>query len=60
MIQRVGSEEEFTMTGGVAKNKGVVLALEQMLNTKFNIPDEPQIVGALGAALIGLEEHVTE
>jgi activator of 2-hydroxyglutaryl-CoA dehydratase len=39
------------MTGGVAKNLGVVRALEGLLEHSFNIPDEPQIVGALGAAL---------
>jgi len=60
MLQRIGIEEEITMTGGVAKNKGVILSLEGMLDTKFNIPEEPQIVGALGAALIGLEEYETE
>lgn len=38
------------MTGGVAKNVGVVHAFETVLKTKLLIPEEPQTVGALGAA----------
>jgi predicted CoA-substrate-specific enzyme activase len=52
MAQRVGIRGEVTMTGGVAKNLAVVRALEEVCGRKFNIPSEPQIVGALGAALI--------
>lgn len=51
LAQRVGIAPEVTMTGGVAKNRGVVTALEDLIGHKFNIPEEPQIVGALGAAL---------
>lgn len=39
-------------TGGVAKNSGVKKFLEEEFKTKFLVPDEPQITGALGAALI--------
>jgi len=52
MVERVGFEEPVCMTGGVAKNLGVVKALEEKLNTKISIPDEPQITGALGAAYL--------
>jgi predicted CoA-substrate-specific enzyme activase len=52
MVERVGLEEPVCMTGGVAKNLGVVKALEEKLNTKIIIPDEPQITGALGAAYL--------
>ncbi len=52
MIERVGLEEPICMTGGVAKNLGVVKALEEKLDVKINIPDEPQITGALGAAYL--------
>jgi (R)-2-hydroxyacyl-CoA dehydratese activating ATPase len=52
MIQRVGLEEAVTLTGGVGKNKGVIQALEERLKIKLLIPPEPQIIGALGAALI--------
>lgn len=52
MAKRIGVVPPVTMTGGVAKNRGVVQALERRLGTELRIPDEPQIAGALGAALI--------
>ena len=44
------------MTGGVAKNAGVVAVLEEKLGEKLFIYQEPEIIGALGAALYGLED----
>lgn len=44
------------MTGGVAKNKGVVTELEKQLNTKIFIPQQPEFCGALGAALIASDK----
>jgi len=52
MIERIGLEEPVCMTGGVAKNIAVVKALEEKLDAKINVPEEPQITGALGAALL--------
>ncbi len=52
MVERIGLEEPVCMTGGVAKNLGVVKALEEKLGVKISIPDEPQITGALGAAYL--------
>lgn len=43
---------EATMTGGVAKNSGIAHILTKKIPVPVNIPYEPQIVGALGAALI--------
>jgi len=60
LAQRVGVSPEVTMTGGVAKNLGVVRALEGLLGHTFNIPDEPQIVGALGAALFARETAMSK
>lgn len=51
-----GAEGEVVMTGGVAKNAGVVKALENTLNTKLTIYAEPQIIGALGAAILASEK----
>ena len=53
---RSGLEREWMMTGGVAKNPGVVAAIEERLGGKVVLPDEPEICGALGAALIAAEE----
>ncbi len=55
LLKRVGLEQEFMMTGGVAKNPGVVKVLEEMLGAPLYIYEQPEIVGALGAALYGLE-----
>jgi len=54
-LKRVGIEGVCMMTGGVAKNSGVVRSLEEKLGTKLYISEEPEIVGALGAALFALE-----
>ena len=55
LAHRVGIESPITVTGGVPKNIGFLRALESQLGLKVNLPEEPQIVGALGAALISLE-----
>jgi len=56
MVNRVGLMEDACITGGVAKNMGIVKRLEDMLETKFiKMPEDPQIIGALGAAVIAGE-----
>jgi predicted CoA-substrate-specific enzyme activase len=52
MVNRVGCEEDVTLTGGVAKNEGVVHSLEEKLGIRLFLPPEPQVIGALGAALL--------
>ncbi len=47
---------EYMMTGGVAKNKGIIAALEEKLGAKLYICDEAQLCGALGAALFAYEK----
>lgn len=56
LVHRIKGEPEFIMTGGVAQNAGVVQCLEQALNAKIYVDDSAQLCGAIGAALIGLEE----
>jgi predicted CoA-substrate-specific enzyme activase len=51
LFSRVGLEEDFVMSGGVAKNIGVVKMIENKLGKPFHVSPEPEIVGALGAAL---------
>jgi (R)-2-hydroxyacyl-CoA dehydratese activating ATPase len=53
MVKRLKLEPDVVFTGGVAKNSGVVKALEQHLGCKVLIPPEPLLSGALGAALLG-------
>jgi predicted CoA-substrate-specific enzyme activase len=52
---RSGLEREWMMTGGVARNRGVVAAIEERLGGKVILPEEPELCGALGAALIAME-----
>ena len=64
LLNRLGIEEKFAITGGIAKNEGVVRRLEDEIGVKTaekvwhnpeyrsrNYPFDTQIVGALGAAL---------
>lgn len=51
MIQRVGLQPGFVFAGGVAHNPCMQQLLADELGTALNIPENPQIVGALGAAL---------
>ena len=52
LLERLGVEEDFAITGGIAKNKGVVKRLEEDLGIKTLEPRyDTQIAGAVGAAL---------
>jgi activator of 2-hydroxyglutaryl-CoA dehydratase len=54
---RVGIKNDVGITGGVSKNVGVVKMLQEMLNVEFvGFPEDPQIMGALGAALFAAEK----
>ena len=55
LMKRVGLEDELTFVGGVARQKGMVKALEEALKKKVNVSDEPEMVGAIGAALLALK-----
>jgi predicted CoA-substrate-specific enzyme activase len=54
LLKRAGMEDEVTFVGGVARQKGMVKALEETLKRKVNVSEEPELVGALGAALLAL------
>ncbi len=57
LVMRLGADEELVMTGGVAKNAAVRDAIEKKLGTpiqRFDA-DDPQLVGALGAALVAAD-----
>ena len=56
LIRRVGLEGAYMMTGGVAQNPGVVRAVEELIGEKLFICEDPEIVGATGAALLALEK----
>jgi activator of 2-hydroxyglutaryl-CoA dehydratase len=52
MINRVSSEGDIVFTGGVAKTPCMAAFLAEKLGREILIPENPQFVGALGAALL--------
>lgn len=55
MVSRAGGHGPYMMTGGVARNRGVVRQLEERLGQTLFIAKDPDLCGALGAALFALE-----
>jgi bzd-type benzoyl-CoA reductase Q subunit len=54
LLERVGIEREFAITGGIAKNPGVVRRIERAIGFEsVKSPLDAQIAGALGGALFG-------
>ena len=52
LVERLGVEKEFGVTGGIAKNEGILKRLEDELGVKAAKTEyNTQIAGALGAAL---------
>jgi predicted CoA-substrate-specific enzyme activase len=58
LVGRIGIDPDVAVTGGVAKNKAVIEAISKNIDHQIYVPDEPQITGALGAALIAVEKHL--
>lgn len=56
LARRVSIEPEITMTGGVARNLGMVRALEEVLQTRLQVSPDAHFMGAIGAALFALEK----
>ncbi|MGE5361292.1 MAG: acyl-CoA dehydratase activase [Bacteroidales bacterium] len=52
LAQRVGMQPDVVMCGGVARNIGIIRAMEAKLGKPVFVPELPQILGALGAALV--------
>lgn len=52
--KRAGLEAKLVFTGGVARNIGVVEALEKHLGLDIQVPQDPEITGALGAAILAV------
>ncbi len=52
LLERIGMEEDFFITGGIAKNEGIVKRLAKVLGVEpLKSKYDSQIAGALGAAL---------
>lgn len=57
LIYKFNIKKDIAITGGIAKNIGVVKQLEEMLNMEFvDLPADPQLIGALGAAVFAVDQ----
>jgi (R)-2-hydroxyacyl-CoA dehydratese activating ATPase len=55
MVSKLKIEPDVAITGGGAKNIGLVRALEARFGCRVLVPPEPLLTGAIGAALVGKE-----
>jgi predicted CoA-substrate-specific enzyme activase len=55
LLKRVSIQKEFTITGGIAKNSGMVAKLTEKVGMEPLLCPDPQLAGALGAALFAVE-----
>ena len=57
MVQGVGLIEPVAITGGGALNHALVSSIEKRLGVAICVPDKPQIIGAIGAAILAMEKN---
>ena len=57
LARRLGIEPDLVLTGGVAKNTGIVKAMKESLGCEILVPEEPLLTGALGAAILAKETY---
>jgi predicted CoA-substrate-specific enzyme activase len=55
LVNRIKIEQDVVLTGGVARNIGLIKALETKLGYPVKIPPEPMLTGAIGAAILANE-----
>jgi len=56
LVKKVGIADKFVISGGIGRNVALVKKIEARLDgLKVNLPPEPMIVGAVGAALFALD-----
>lgn len=55
LARKVKLIETITLTGGVINNVGIVHSLKIKLATNVNLSEQPQIIGAIGAAVIAAD-----
>ena len=60
LLKRVSIEKDFTITGGIAKNVGMVNKVKEKVGLEPLLAPDPQIIGALGAALFARERAKTQ
>jgi activator of 2-hydroxyglutaryl-CoA dehydratase len=56
LIRKVTVRPDLVVTGGVAKNRAIIKDIEKKLGLSVYLPPDPQVVGALGAALLAQDQ----
>ena len=57
LARNLGVRKDVGITGGIAKNAGVVRCLQRALEMEFvEFPEDPQLIGALGAAIFAADK----
>jgi len=57
MGSSMGFRDQVVFTGGVARNAGMKKALQDRIGRQVLVPENPQVVGALGAAIIARDRR---
>ena len=57
---QISFEEPICFSGGVARNRGVVRAIEEELGKRIMTPEEPQFTAAMGAAIYACKHAVPD
>ena len=57
LLKRISIEKDFAITGGISKNSGMVRKLTEKIGLEPLLCEDPQLVGALGAALFAAERY---
>jgi predicted CoA-substrate-specific enzyme activase len=55
LVRSVGVEEQVVLVGGLARNAGLIDSLKRNMSVNIAVPEDPEFVGALGAAMIAIE-----
>jgi len=58
LAHRLRVEPDVVLTGGVARNSGMVKAMKESLNCEILVPPDPLITGAIGAAILAKETYM--
>jgi len=55
LLKRVSIQKDFSISGGISKNKGMVAKIKEKVGLEPMLSDDPQLIGALGAAIFAGE-----
>ncbi len=55
LLKRVSIQKDFSISGGISKNKGMVAKIKEKVGMEPLLSEDPQIIGALGAAIFATE-----